>query len=328
MIRALVLVFTLALASAANAASSVRFEEVMVDAGPLGRLPVGIWSPSDGPATPQALGTFTQAVATTGPVAGDHLPLIVMSHGTGGWYGGHYDTALALAHAGFVVAALSHVGDTYEDDSQAAHIERRPSQFKRVVDYMLTAWPDHDRLDPDRVGAFGFSAGGFTVLAAAGGTPDFTKIGPHVRAHPDWFEAQLLRKAGVAPETIQQPGAIERTPQIKAMVVAAPALGFTFAPNGLRNVTIPIQLWRAGRDHILPHPDYAQAVEEALPRTPEYHVEADADHFDFLAPCDDRLKTIAPPICASAPGFDRAVFHDAFNRAVVAFFLQNLAARR
>lgn len=134
MIHALILAFALSVAATANGAASVRFEEVIVDAGPLGRLPVGVWSPGDGPAAPQPLGTFTQVVAKGGPVAGNHLPLIVMSHGTGGWYGGHYDTALALARAGFVVAALSHTGDTYEDDSQAVHIERRPSQFKRVVE--------------------------------------------------------------------------------------------------------------------------------------------------------------------------------------------------
>lgn len=191
---------------------------------------------------------------------------------------------------------------------------------------MLTAWPEYGRLDPDRVGAFGFSAGGFTVLAAAGGTPDFSKIGPHVRAHPDIFEAQLLRKADVTPERASQTRTVEPTPGIKAVVVAAPALGYTFAPEGLRNVTMPIQLWRAGRDHILPHPDYAQAVYEALPKRPEYHVEDRADHFDFLAPCDERLKSFAPQICVSAPDFDRAAFHQDFNRAVVAFFLRTLRA--
>ena len=32
--------------------------------------------------------------------------LIVMSHGRRGWFGGHHDTAAALADAGFVVTAL------------------------------------------------------------------------------------------------------------------------------------------------------------------------------------------------------------------------------
>jgi predicted dienelactone hydrolase len=40
-------------------------------------------------------------------------------------------------------------------------------------------------------------------------------------------------------------------------VVAAPALGFTFSPDGLKNVTVPVQLWRAEDDVIVPHPRYA-----------------------------------------------------------------------
>ena len=36
-------------------------------------------------------------VAVGAPVSGKGLPLVVMSHGNGGWFGGHYDTAAALA---------------------------------------------------------------------------------------------------------------------------------------------------------------------------------------------------------------------------------------
>jgi len=48
-----------------------------------------------------------------------------MSHGTGRLYGSHYDTALALAEAGFVVIAISHTGDTYQDGSRAARVQDR-----------------------------------------------------------------------------------------------------------------------------------------------------------------------------------------------------------
>jgi predicted dienelactone hydrolase len=54
-------------------------------------------------------------------------------------------------------------------------------------------------------------------------------------------------------------------------------------------------------------------------------VVANADHFDFLAPCNDRLAQHAPDICAERPGFDRAAFHAEFNQAVVTFFERTLA---
>jgi predicted dienelactone hydrolase len=113
-------------------------------------------------------------------------------------------------------------------------------------------------------------------------------------------------------------------PRIKAAVVAAPAIGFTFSKDGLKGVQIPIQLWRAGDDHILPSPDYVEPVRDALPRPAEYQVVAGADHFDFLAPCSDALAQAAPEICQERNGFDRAAFHEVFNRDVVGFFDRTL----
>lgn len=77
--------------------------------------------------------------------------------------------------------------------------------------------------------------------------------------------------------------------RIKAAVVAAPALGFTFTPAGLSAVSVPVQLWRAEEDEILPHPNYAQAVYEALPRKPDYHVVPNAGHFAFVPPYSEAL---------------------------------------
>src|SRR5262249_34288770 len=78
-------------------------------------LELAIWYPSDDKISTQPLGLFTQEVVYYGMVKGDRLPLVVISHGTGGSAAEHYDTALALADAGFVVAALAHTGDNYKD---------------------------------------------------------------------------------------------------------------------------------------------------------------------------------------------------------------------
>ena len=49
------------------------------------------------------------------PVEGEHLPLVVVSHGYHGWYGNLHDVAETLADAGFVVAAINHPADTGPD---------------------------------------------------------------------------------------------------------------------------------------------------------------------------------------------------------------------
>ena len=311
-----------ALAAAPAFAADVGLEEVKIANGAEPPLTAGIWYPTSTPATPHALGNVTQTVAPGAPIAGHRLPLVVMSHGGGGWYDGHYDTALALAHAGFVVASVSHAGDTFNDQSRVLQLWRRPAQLHLLVDYMLDEWHGHGRLNAARVGAFGFSNGGFTVLVAAGGTPDLSKIAPYCEAHPDHDLCEALKHAGVVPHAGSEipAGAWIHDPRIKAVVVAAPAFGFAFGRAGLSRVHAPVQLWRAADDRHQPNPYYEEAVRDDLPKAPDYHVVANAGHYDFLPPCNARLSKKMPDVCNSQPGFDRAAFHEQFNADVVRFF--------
>lgn len=286
-------------------------------------LVIGIWYPSQTIAKPVAMGPTTMTVAINAPVNGKALPMIVMSHGQGGSYLGHFDTAIALADAGFVVVAMNHAGDNYADQSRSVDVMDRPRQVSRVIDHMLSTWDGRAVIDPQRVGMFGFSSGGFTTLANIGGVPDFTKIGPMCRQYPGDFACQLLARSQ---SPVAAPAAIAvADARIKAAVVAAPALGFTFSPDGLKNVKVPVQLWRAENDVVVPNPRYAEAVRLALPEAPDYHVVPNAGHYDFLASCSDALASIAPAICTSSAGFDRAAFHVGFDSEVVKFFEKTLA---
>jgi predicted dienelactone hydrolase len=324
--KLLALAALLVLVAGAACAGPVGFQTLTIPDGADRPLTVGVWYPTRAPASPQPIGPLSQDVAPNAPPAGRRLPLVVMSHGTGGWYASHYDTALALAHAGFVVAAVSHPGDTFDDQSRAAQIWRRPEQIHRLIDYMLANWAGHARIDPRRVGLFGFSAGGFTALVAVGGTPDLGLVAAHCQAKPAAFECGVVSRAGGPTPVASLPpaSAYVHDPRIRAAVVAAPALGYTFGRAGLAAVRVPIQLWRAEDDHILPNPDYAQAVRDALPRRPEYHVVAGDDHFDFMAPCNAALVQAAPEICQEHGGFDRQAFHERFNAAIVRFFERTL----
>jgi predicted dienelactone hydrolase len=309
-------------------ALAAGFEQIMVP-DPAGTpLEVGVWYPSEAPAAPQRLGLFEQTVADRGAVAGRDLPLIVMSHGTGGSFEGHYDTALALAEAGFVVAAVTHTGDNYRDQSQVGRLENRPRHIKVLIDYMLASWEHHEALDPERVGMFGFSAGGFTALVAIGGTPDMRTVAPYCAAHPDEWACRMLRdhKVDLSANSSQAEANCVHDPRIVAAVIAAPAVGYAFSAEGLSAVTGPIQLWRGDRDEVLPQPNYAQAVYDRLPVKPEYRVVANAGHFAFLAPCTPALAARVPEICRDPDGFDRAAFHREFNPAVVAFFKAKMPA--
>lgn len=127
-------------------------------------------------------------------------PLIIISHGSGGDFRSHLGTAQALARAGFVVAALTHTGDNWRDQSRATDVVDRTRQLSVLIDHMLGQWEGKTGIDSDRIGAFGFSAGGFTVLAAAGGNPDLTRMVNHCRANPAFYDCRLVGR---------DPGAME-----------------------------------------------------------------------------------------------------------------------
>jgi len=290
-------------------------------------LEIGIWYPSQATIQPLAMGPTTMSVAVNGVAQGKALPLVVISHGYAGSFLVHFDTAIALADAGFVVVAVTHAGDNYADKSRSADVMDRPRQISRVLDHMLSAWDGRAIIDPSRIGMFGFSAGGFTTLVSIGGIPDFSKVGPECRQYPEDFACQLIAKSSgnlAVPLTSRTARAAD--PRIKAAVVAAPALGFAFSPDGLKNVKVPVQLWRADNDVVLPHPRYAEAVRLALPQEADNHVVANAGHYDFLAPCGPALASMAPAICTSAVGFDRTAFHASFNAALVSFLNKTLKA--
>ena len=247
-------------ASITGAAAQVGFVATEMTHEEDAAIPVAIWYPTDALAEPQTVGPFTMEVTFGAEVSGNALPLVVISHGTGGSKEGHHDTATALAQAGFVVAAIEHAGDNYGDQSRVNNVAGRTRQLQGLISFMLEEASFHEIIDADRVGAFGFSAGGYTVLAAAGGVPDLSLKDDHCTDHPDFFDCNL-------PGGPPGPQSFEADTRIKAVVTAAPALGFAFV-NGLDDLTIPIQLWRAEYDQILPAPYYAEAVRAALPRAP------------------------------------------------------------
>jgi predicted dienelactone hydrolase len=85
--------------------------------------------------------------------------------------------------------------------------------------------------------------------------------------------------------------------RIRAAVVAAPAATFLFGDGGLREVSIPIQLWRAEKDQQAPDAWNSAILRQELRTLPEQHVVKGVDHFVFVAPCSTALMQAAPPIC-------------------------------
>ncbi|WP_225773586.1 hypothetical protein [Inquilinus sp. Marseille-Q2685] len=318
---------------AAGPAGAVGFQRATAPDPDDRPLAIGIWYPSDAAVPEQPNTPFGQALALDAPVLGDRLPLVVISHGSGGSLGSHAGLAKTLAEAGFVAVAVTHTGNNRKDNSYPAarRNQDRPRHVSRVLDSMLTGWSGHDRLDPLRIGIFGFSAGGFTALVAIGGTPDLRLLVEHCRQVPEEPACAAGEKNSSGTRPAGRPAPVwTHDLRIRAAVIAAPGLGFAFDKAALAAVAVPVQLWTGTADRVVPEATNAAPVRQALPVPPDYHRVEGAGHYAFLAPCNPRLELADPKVwaraCVDAPGFDRAAFHRQLDSDVVAFFRGHFGA--
>ncbi|ASJ71230.1 hypothetical protein IMCC3135_05590 [Granulosicoccus antarcticus IMCC3135] len=290
-------------------------------------MDIGIWYPSEGavPASPNT--PFGQALAIGAEPAGSALPVVILSHGNGGWMGSHADTALALADAGYVAIGLTHSDDNSKNENVAPSVWMfsRPRELIASIDEVQQHWPDARHMSEDQIGVFGFSAGGYTALVAAGAVPDIDLAVQHCKVQP----LEYLCVIGVVDELADnlQSGALTEfagDSRIKAVSVAAPAFGFTFNAKSLQAVTVPVQIWSGALDERVPHDSNGGVISSALPGLNEVEIVAGAGHFSYLTPCDPAMQAanagLWERICVDATGFDRLAFHDTFNARVVEFF--------
>ena len=99
-------------------------------------------------------------------------PLIILSHGTGGSAAQLSWLAEGLVARGFVVAAVNHHGNTAAEAKRWPHGFVLPAERARdlsvLIDRLVADEDLSSHIDTARIGAAGFSIGGYTVLASSG----------------------------------------------------------------------------------------------------------------------------------------------------------------
>ena len=318
--RTAIWVYAIILFCLSASANAAGIQLLNSDPGLMG----AIWYPCAGEPKEVPLGNLAVAAdfglkaVKDCPVTGAKLPLVIFSHGRGGWFGQHHDTAEALADAGFVVAAINHPGDNGNDLSHRDDLSSfasRPVDMIRLLDFMLHDWKDKAVVDPTRIGFFGFSKGGYTGLVLMGVTPDFGRMAGLCQEKTG--TCGQLHNGEAAPN-------LPHDARIRAAVIIDP-VPVVFTQDNLAAIKIPFQFWRSERGGPGVGDGSGDArVADSLPGRPDSHV-VPAGHFAFLAPCSPQLATAIPRICTDNPvGFDRAAFHRDFNADVIGFFRAQL----
>jgi predicted dienelactone hydrolase len=258
--------------------------------------------------------------------------VILFSHGFGGtarvmaWFG------TALARHGYVVVAVDHPGNNARDTMTiggAVLYWERPRDLAVALARVENEPSLASHLDPGRLGVAGFSAGGFTSLAAAGARVDVQRFRQFCTAHPDdgvcapqkefslsrADAERFLAEPAIAEEAAHADDAFA-VPGVKAVFVMAPAIIQSFDPETLKDLRLPVGIILGDADRVAPAATNGEVAAAAIPGA-RLRVLPGVGHYDFLADCTP-AGDAALSFCPTA--VPRPATHEAAIRDALALF--------
>ena len=205
------------------------------------------------------------------PKIKNQTPVIVISHGLGSDSTNFRYLANYLVSHGFGVVVPNHPGsDTKQlrsllDGSASELVE--PLEFYNApldVTYILDELEKlnksdsrfGERLNLQRVGLFGQSFGGYTVLALAGAKIDYNNLRENCQNRTlkkSWNMSLLLqcRATILHQKSYGQKGTL-RDERVKAVIAANPLTSAIFGETGLNNLPIPVMVVASSDDTVTP----------------------------------------------------------------------------
>ena len=271
-----------------------------------------------------------------------NYPLVLLSHGTGGssvqmmWLG-YY-----LAARGYIVAAVNHHGNTSAEREPAAQgfllYWERAKDLRAVLDKLLVDTFFGQRIDRDRIGAAGFSLGGYTVLSLAGGVFSLQQFETFCSSPQRDFTCQpqnefpdaprlfedLKKTDPIVQESLRHAGDSYKDKRIKRVFAISPALGSGFTAAGLSKVRVPVLIVIGQADTITPLATNAQRYADLIKGARLRVIEGEVGHYTFLAECNAHGKAVVD-ICRDGGATDRALVHNQVAQLAFDFFEQGWA---
>lgn len=305
-----------------------------------------IWYPAEPGANeqPQDVWVFKAGKAASDAALASSpakFPLIVLSHGTGGsamsvaWFGS------ALAARGYIVAGVNHPGNNGMEAYTARGFStwwERARDLSVVIDNMLADSTFGSHIDAKRIGAAGFSLGGYTMIEIAGGITspsaylDFCKspkadgICKSPPEFPDLVE-QFNKLSNSDPDyqkALSHAGDLYRDPRVRAVFAMAPALGPAFPAAGLEKISIPVQIVAGANDQNVPIGSSARYFADHIPGAKLTVFPGEVAHYVFLDTCTAQGHESRALLCNDPASVDRDAIHAKTLDLASSFFAAHL----
>ncbi len=303
-----------------------------------------VWYPCDpaAPRIPMVIGPpgnplfHAGEAAADAPIAEGQFPLVLISHGTGGIAMQLAWLACVLAAHGYIVAGVNHHGNTGLEPYLVEGFTRvweRPRDMSAVLDRLLDNPSFGACIDRSRIGAAGFSLGGYTALALGGARLDlavllaaYTNAGRPLTsiAPPEFPDADAVARQIEALAGQSEHRQSYRDERIHAVFVLAPALGEAFTSDGLAALNIPVMIIAEAADTNTPPAVNAQRYATLIKDAALNLLEGPVGHYVFLAECTEAGCHLMPELCRDAPGVDRQAIHQQASALALHFFDRHL----
>ncbi len=260
------------------------------------------------------------------------LPLLLVSHGTGGNRFSLTWMIEKLVKQGYVVASLDHYGNNTFHKLPREFVKwwERAIDIQFVLTQILKDKTFGRQIDQNRIGGVGFSLGGYTNIALAGGYVD--------RAHhtgetgrempPEFPKTKEVIDFDTDPQVVNSYKKYKnkvKDPRIKAFFVMAPAIGFGFhSSEQTKEITAPLLIVAGRGDTNTPIKGNAQVYHRLIATSQLHLLGNQVDHYIFLNEATAFGKKVAPAITVDLPGVDRAAVHDEVSNMALRFFAKHL----
>ncbi|WP_086929735.1 alpha/beta hydrolase family protein [Agarilytica rhodophyticola] len=270
------------------------------------------------------------------PVNKIALPLVIMSHGTGGsalqmlWLAEH------LVKHGYLVIGVNHHGNTAIEPKKYA--EAYKLWWERTLDLSVVLnelsqhrlWSGY--IDNDKIGVVGFSLGGYTAISAIGGITDKTLFAKFCQSPKRDFtcDAQLefssidkefkkVKDTARVKESMLRQGDSFKISAIKAAFVLAPAVAQSITEKSLQNIIIPVRVVVGSNDKVAPALSNAKRV-SSLIKAAKYSEIDKVGHYTFLSNCTSLGKKYLSELCLDHKDIVREDVHQRIGKDAVEFF--------
>jgi predicted dienelactone hydrolase len=231
------------------------------------------------------------------------LPLIMLSHGTGGNRNSLEWLAQNLVEQGYIVAAVDHWGNTNDNKIAIEFLKpwERPQDISFVLNKLLVDEQISVSIDTLRIGAAGFSFGGYTVIALAGGELDYPHMLNYYRTighrevdSPEFPGlGKLLYDSTLVAGTKNVP--YLKDPRICAFFAICPSNGPGFInKNQFKAVSKPVFIIGVQSDSLAAVEKNAKVYHRLINHSKYYEFKGKAGHYVMLPEAIDELKKESP----------------------------------